>query len=152
MNKNNDNNLEQFVQDISIFMPGNYEEPQEMTAVISKRFKKNNEVIPFIFKAISTDRIDELEKDCTTFKNKKGVGRVKDFDAARFSARIAVETTVYPNFKSKEFTSAYKSPDPIDIAKTVLSVGGEYTNWINKAMEVNGFDEDLDELQELAKN
>ncbi|MCY9219037.1 phage tail assembly chaperone, partial [Bacillus haynesii] len=52
-------------------------------------------VIPFVFKAITTERIDELEKENTTYKNVKGRGRVKDLDTQRFYARIAVESTVY---------------------------------------------------------
>ncbi|MCY8247936.1 phage tail assembly chaperone, partial [Bacillus inaquosorum] len=81
-----------------------------------------------------------------------GRGRVKDLDSQRFYARIAVETTVYPNFKAKELREAYKTEDPVEVAKRVLSVGGEYANWLNKAIEINGFDDDLEDLEEAAKN
>ncbi|MEC0714393.1 phage portal protein, partial [Bacillus haynesii] len=120
------------VYDLSFFMPGQTEEAEEVKVPISKRFKdKEGNVIPFVFKAITTERIDELEKENTTYKNVKGRGRVKDLDTQRFYARIAVESTVYPDFRSKELREAYKTPDPVEVAKRVLSVGGEYANWLN---------------------
>ncbi|MEW4025604.1 phage tail assembly chaperone [Bacillus siamensis] len=139
--------------DLSFFMPGQTIEAEEVKVPISKRFKdKAGNVVPFVFKAITTERIDELEKENTTYKNVKGRGRVKELDSQRFYARIAVETTVYPNFKSKELREAYKTEDPVEVAKRILSVGGEYANWLNKAIEINGFEDDLEDLEEEAKN
>ncbi|MFS3940166.1 phage tail assembly chaperone [Bacillus subtilis] len=141
------------VYDLSFFMPGQTIEAEEVKVPISKRFvDKEGNVVPFIFKAITTERIDELEKENTTYKNVKGRGRVKELDSQRFYARIAVETTVYPNFKVQELREAYKTEDPVEVAKRVLSVGGEYANWLNKAIEINGFDDDLEDLEEAAKN
>ena len=141
------------VYDLSFFMPGQTEEAEEVKVPISKRFKdKEGNVIPFVFKAITTERIDELEKENTTYKNVKGRGRVKDLDTQRFYARIAVESTVYPDFRSKELREAYKTPDPVEVAKRVLSVGGEYANWLNKAIEINGFEDDPEDLEATVKN
>ncbi|WP_410979132.1 phage tail assembly chaperone [Cobetia sp. SIMBA_158] len=38
------------------------------------------------------------------------------------------------------------------MAKRVLSVGGEYANWLNKAIEVNGFEDEIEDLETEAKN
>ncbi|MFP7375769.1 phage integrase SAM-like domain-containing protein [Bacillus paralicheniformis] len=66
-------------------MPGQTEEAEEVKVPISKRFKdKKGNVIPFVFKAITTERIDELEEENTTYKNVKGRGRVRDLDTQRF--------------------------------------------------------------------
>ncbi|MGQ5176749.1 phage tail assembly chaperone [Bacillus halotolerans] len=48
---------------------------------------------------------------------------------------LTVKTTVCPNFISKELREAYKTEDPMEVAKRVLSVSGEYDNWLNKATE-----------------
>lgn len=139
--------------DLSFFMPGKAEEVKEIEAPISKRFKDNNDkVIPFKFKPISTDRVDEIEKTSmkSVIKNNKVVG--KELDNSRFMARIAVETTTYPDFKAAEMRKAYKEEDPVDIAKKVLNIAGEYANWIAKAAEINGFEDDLEDLEEAAKN
>jgi len=141
------------VYDLSFFMPGQTAETEEIKSIISKRFvDKEGKVIPFVFKAITTERIDELEKENTTYKNVKGRGRVKDLDSQRFYARIAVESTIYPDFKSKELREAYGTQDPVEVAKRVLSVGGEYANWLNKAIEVNGFEDEIEDLETEAKN
>lgn len=141
------------VMDLSFFMPGKAEEVEEIKAPISKRFKdKDGKTIPFIFKPITTERVDEIEK--TSFKNVVKNNRVvgKELDNSRFMARIAVESTVYPNFKAAEFRKAYKTEDPVEIARRVLHVAGEYANWIAKAAEVNGFEDDIEDLEEIAKN
>lgn len=141
------------VHDLSFFLPNVVEEAEEVTAPISKRITdKEGNIVPFVFKAIPTERIDALEKECTTFKNVKGQGRVKDVDMQRYYARIAIETTVYPNFRSKELREAYKTEDAVEVAKKILSVGGEFNNFIAKAMEVNGFDDTIEDLEEAAKN
>ncbi|TYS31758.1 phage tail assembly chaperone [Bacillus pumilus] len=141
------------VYDLSFFMPGQTTEAEEVKSIISKRFvDKEGKVIPFVFKAITTERIDELEKENTTYKNVKGRGRVKDLDSQRFYARIAVESTIYPDFKSKELREAYSTQDPVEVAKRVLSVGGEYANWLNKAIEVNGFEDEIEDLEDAVKN
>lgn len=63
------------VYDLSFFMPGQTIEAEEVEVPISKRFvDKEGNVVPFIFKAITTERIDELEKENTTYKNVK-IGR-----------------------------------------------------------------------------
>jgi hypothetical protein len=139
--------------DLSFFMPGKAEVVEEVKAPISKRFKdKDGNIIPFIFKPISTERVDEIEK--MSMRNVVRKNRVvgKEVDQARFMARIAVETTVYPNFKAEKLRKAYKTEDPVEVAKKVLHVAGEYAEWIAKASEVNGFDDSIDDLEEVAKN
>lgn len=139
--------------DLSFFMPGKAEEVEEIESFISRRFKdgKGN-IIPFKFKPITTDRVDELEKTSMRkkIKNNKVVG--EELDSARFMARIAVESTIYPDLKAEEMRKAYKTQDPVEVAKQVLHVAGEYSNWISKAAEINGFDDDAEDLEEQAKN
>lgn len=139
--------------DLSFFLPGKAEVVEEVKVPISARFKdKEGKLIPFVFKPISTERVDEIEK--MSMKNIVRKNRVvgKEVDQARFMARIAVETTVYPDFKSAELRKAYKTEDPVEVAKKVLHVAGEYAEWISKSAEVNGFDDSIDDLEEIAKN
>lgn len=159
MTKENNENIEKEAEeveetmDLSFFMPESVEAVHEVTAPISQRFKnKEGKIIPFKFKPITTDRMDELEKLHTKpviKKNRKVGERV---DQARFMAHVAVESTIYPDFKDTKLRRAYRTEDPIEIAKRILKVPGEYTNWINQASEVNGFDDTVDDLEEIAKN
>jgi hypothetical protein len=139
--------------DLSFFMPGNAEEAEETTAPISKRFKdKDGNVVPFKFKPISTEEVDEIEKMSmkNVVRNNKVVG--KEVDQARFMARIAVESTVYPNFKDEKFRKSYKTQDPVEIAKKVLHIAGEYSAWVNKGADINGFSDTIEDLEAEAKN
>ncbi|MCM2674096.1 phage tail assembly chaperone [Alkalicoccobacillus plakortidis] len=142
---------EEQIQDLSIFLPGKVEEAEEVKVLISKRFTKDGKIVPFIFKPISTDRVDELEKDNTTYKNVRGTGRVRNFDNQRFMQRIAVESTVFPDFTSEKLRKAYKTEDPVEVARKILSVAGEFSKWLEETQRVNGFLEE-DDLEELAKN
>ncbi|MGA3882152.1 phage tail assembly chaperone, partial [Bacillus pumilus] len=53
---------------------------------------------------------------------------------------------------SKELREAYSTQDPVEVAKSVLSVGGEYANWLNKAIEIKGFEDEIEDLEDAAKN
>ncbi|WP_313429683.1 phage tail assembly chaperone [Siminovitchia terrae] len=141
------------VLDLSFFMPGKAEDVEKVKAPISKRFKDNNgNVIPFVFKAISTEQVDEIEKMSMKSIVRKNRVVGKEVDQARFIARVAVETTVYPDFKDESMRKAYKTEDPVEVAKRVLHVAGEYGEWLAKATEVNGFDDSLEDLELEAKN
>lgn len=147
--------LSEVVNDLSFFLPGQAEEIKEVKRPVSKRFKnKKGEIVPFRFLPVTTTRIDELEKLHTVpiysgSRKKKTGERV---DQARFIAHMAVESTVYPDMKSAELRKAYGEQDPIEVAKRVLYLGGEYSEWLSIASEINGFDDSLEELEETAKN
>ncbi|MGE6260868.1 phage tail assembly chaperone [Heyndrickxia sporothermodurans] len=144
---------QELVRDMSFFMDGNADEAQEEEVIVSKRYKdRKGKVIPFIMKAITTERLDELEKECMKTQYHKGRKIGETLDTSRFYARIAVESTVYPDFKAEELRKSYKTEDAVEVAKRVLSVGGEYSTWIEASMRINGFDDSLEDLEEEAKN
>lgn len=83
--------------DMSFFMADKIEEVTEEEVYVSKRIKDiDGKIIPFIMKAIPTDRIEELEKDCVdpVFEKGKKVG--EKFNRPLWLARIGIESTVYP--------------------------------------------------------
>jgi hypothetical protein len=132
-------------RNLAFFMNGKAEQPKEKEVYVSKRYKdEEDKIIPFVMKAITTERLDQLADECTD--DEKGL------DRPRYLARIAVESTVYPDFKNSELLKSYGVVDPVDAAKKVLSVGGEYNEWIKQAQVVNGYFEDFEKLVEEAKN
>ena len=145
--------VEEQVRDLSFFMAENAAEAPEEEVIVTKRYKdKKGKVIPFIMKAIPTERIEELEKECTIPQFHKGRKISETVDTARFYARIAIETTIYPDLKSDQLRKSYKTEDPVEVAKRLLSIGGEYSGWIEASNRVNGFDDELEDLEEEAKN
>lgn len=160
--ENKNNNIDEIsreedavVDDLSFFMPGKAEEVEEIERIVSRRFKDNEgNVVPFRFKPIQTTRIDELEKQHTipVYSGSRRRKTGEKLDNARFMAHIAVETTIYPNFKSEKLRNAYGEQDPIEVAKKMLHVGGEYAEWLHITNEINGFEDSPEDLEEAAKN
>ena len=145
------------VYSMKYFMKGNakaIEEIKPTSVIVSKRFvDEDGNIIPFRIKPISSKRIEQIQEDCTTPIKRKGrlTGEEK-IDYNRFGARIGIESTVYPNFRDADLLQDYGLVDPVDLAKEILSVGGEYAEWISQVQRINGFDEDFEELVKSAKN
>ncbi|MDN8592022.1 phage portal protein [Paenibacillus sp. 11B] len=140
-------------KNMAFFMKGKAKEVPEEEVIITQRYKDDEgKPIPFIMKALSTQRMDELEADCTKPEFKKGKRVGEKLDNKRFSLRIAVESTVYPDFRNAELLASYGLTDPVDLAKSILSVGGEYAEWMQAANRINGFDDSEDDLIDDVKN
>jgi len=141
------------VNDLSFFMPDKNKESAPQEFVLSKRFKDNDgRVIPFKMKAITVEELERIEKDCTDYKKVRGQGRVKELDQKRFYEKVALHSTVYPDFTDKKLLKAYEEHDAVNVAKAILNVPGEYTAWIDKALSVNELDEDYSEIEDEVKN
>ncbi|MFX3631851.1 MAG: phage portal protein [Candidatus Pristimantibacillus sp.] len=140
-------------KDMSFFMKGKAAQLPEEDVVVSKRFKDNEgNPIPFKLKALPTARIEEIQEDCTKSIIKKGRVVEKKLDQQRFVARMGIESTVYPEFRDADLLASYGVNDPVILVKQILSLAGEYAEWIAAVQRVNGFEEDFDDLVEEAKN
>ncbi|WP_139491789.1 phage tail assembly chaperone [Brevibacillus dissolubilis] len=138
---------------MDVFMKGKAKQVVTEEVVVSKRYTdEDGNPIPFVLKAIDTRRIEELQDECTIAQMKKGKKVGETVDWKRFASRLAVETTVYPNFKDPELLKSYNVVDPSELIKEILSVGGEYAELVQAVQRVNGFDQDFEELVEDAKN
>lgn len=137
---------------IEAFLKGKAKSLPIVEETISDRYtdQKGNP-IPFKFKAINSTRIEEIKKDCTHViyvKNQK----IERFDSERYVAIIAVETTIFPDFKNDQLLKSYDCIDSCDLAHEILDLPGEYTTWVEKAFKVNGFDDKFEDLVGKAKN
>lgn len=140
-------------KDMSFFMAGKAEKLPETEEIITKRYKdEKGNPIPFKFRAIPVDKVEEYRDLYTREIRKHGQVIDEKFDSDKFKARLGVESTVYPDFKDKALRDSYHEQDPIKVAKAILSVPGEYARWLEVVQNVNGFDEDFDEDVEDAKN
>lgn len=138
---------------MDIFMKGKAKDLESEFVIVSKRFlDSESRPVPFELRAITTERIEELQDECTQPVFKKGRKIDERLDYKRFGAKMGIETTVYPNFRDKDLLDSYGIVDPVELVKEVLSVGGEYAEWIEAVQRVNGFDENFQDLVEEAKN
>lgn len=118
--------------------------------VISDRFKdKNGKRLKFKIKAMSYDQYEEARRLATIMPRRKK-DRM-DFDGKKFNDKIIVDNTLDPNFKDAESLKAKGCTTPEQyLHKTLLP--GEINELANKISELSGFDKEIDEDIEEAKN
>lgn len=115
---------------------------------VSERFKDNEgNLLKFKIKAVPSDEFATLQKQCTVTKKK---GKV-EFDSKKFNEQIAINYKIDPNFRDAEAIKKLGVITPEQfLNKTLLA--GELTTLVEAISKLSGFDQDIDELREEAKN
>lgn len=137
------------LNDFEVFLQGSGVD-DEIEYIASKRFKgENGNVVPWKLKAISAEKNNAIRKECTINKSRKNGG--PQFDETKYMSRLCAESVVYPNLRQASFQDAIgvKTPEAL---LTKLLIGGEYDRLQAKVLEINGYEFDMDELVEQAKN
>lgn len=133
----------------------------EKEVIISDRFvqmdEKGNPIldengktipVPFKIRALSQEENEALVKKSTCVETKNGQ-RVEHLDTTGYSRRIVVESTVFPDFSSKELCDAFGVVSPLLVPTKMLTMG-EYNRL---AAEINALsDIDNEREEEKAKN
>lgn len=115
--------------------------------VISDRFKVDGEILKFKIKAVTPDEFSDLQKQCTKI-GKKGK---MNFDSKMFNEQLIVNYTVEPNFKDAEVIKKAGCITPEQLLNKTL-LAGEVATLVEQISTLSGFDKDLEELREEAKN
>ncbi|KGI40306.1 phage tail assembly chaperone [Clostridium tetani] len=125
----------------------------EDAEVIEKTLKIGGKNKVMKFKPISATLGDELRKKCKKVKILKGQ-RIIETDQDKFIANQIIETTVHPDLKNAELQKAWGvmgAEELLESMKSKMS-DGEYADWSNEVVEINGYDKGMQELIEEAKN
>lgn len=115
--------------------------------VIGSRFKSEDGLLKFEIKPISSSEFSELQKRCTKI-GKKGK---TDFDSKKFNETLVINNTIEPNFRDAKFISDAKCVSPEEVLNKVL-LAGEVIELSSQIQKISGFDQELDELRDEAKN
>lgn len=121
--------------------------------VASKRFiDEKGEPIPWEIKVITSKENEALRKASTKRvpTGKRGQ-QAPDFDQSAYIVKLCVASTVFPDLNDKDLQDSYGVMGAEDLIRTMLT-SGEYDNYALKVAEVNGFDVDMDEMVDEAKN
>lgn len=139
------------MSDFSIFLEGSKVD-EVVEFVASKRFVKDGEPVKWKIKAIDAELDEAIRKECTkkVQVGKRGQYR-EDVDTDKYTAKMCVASTVYPDLREADFQDAFGVYSGEELLKTLLKPG-EYTEYKAKVMEVNGYDLTMDEMVEEAKN
>lgn len=134
-------------------LKGKLETAKEMEVVVSPRFAdETGKPLPFKVKAITEAENKEIRKGCQKVSfNKKTRQKDTETDTDLYMARLVIACTVEPNFKDAQLQNTYGVVGAETLLNTILNPG-EYAELLQAIQTINGFDDDMNELVEEAKN
>ncbi|GKX29193.1 phage portal protein [Vallitalea longa] len=140
------------MSNLQAFFAQNVDQTITIKQVISTRFKdEEGNPIPFEFQAISREREKEIRKSCTKKERDRKRGMKTIIDEDSFIDKFVAACTVFPNLKDSDLQKSYGVMGEVDLLKAML-LPGEFTEALLVAQEVNGYDKDMNDLVEEAKN
>lgn len=138
------------MSNLSAFLhPVQAEEAREV--IISKRFLgEDGRPVPFKIRPLTQEENNRLTK-LSMAPVKGGRRGERELNAIEYGSRVIVAATVEPDFRSEELCRAYGTMDPLELPGKML-LAGEYRQLTDAIMELSGFSESPEELEEEAKN
>ena len=116
--------------------------------VVSARFRdKDGKPLKFKIKAMTSREFDDIRRRCTEVKK----GRKLEFDAQKFNLEVIIHHTIEPDFKNAESIKKLGCTTPEEYLNKVL-LAGEMAELANQIQKLSGFDVDMNDLVEEAKN
>jgi hypothetical protein len=139
---------------LSDFFADSAIKPQNEKYAASKRYV-NADGVPLEWElcAITTKEDEEIRRACTKkvpVPGKRGV-TVPETDFNMYNGKLAARCTVFPNLDDIQLQNSYGVLGAEELLKVLLTPG-EYTDYLLKVQEINGFSVAFDELVEEAKN
>lgn len=115
---------------------------------ISDRFKdREGNLLQFTIKAMTSNAFEEARKK--SMKIKKGGKMEMDFQ--KFNNTIVIEHTIVPDFKDAESIRQIGCANPEDYLSKVL-LAGEVAELSDQIQKLSGFNKNMEDLVEEAKN
>ena len=128
----------------------NIDEIKEEVA-ISPRFKdKDGNLLKFKIRPMSGDEFGMFQKACTKI-NMNGKKRETSFDSGKYNVMCIVNCCLDPDFRNAEFLKKVGAVTPEQAVSKVL-LAGEIVELGNQISSLSGFDIDINEEIEKAKN
>lgn len=118
---------------------------------ISERFRgPDGKVLKFKIRVLTHQEFESYRRQSLTISTQRK-GRRVDLDSARFNSLVVINHTVDPNFKDASSIQQLGCTSPEEYLNRVL-LPGEIVDLANAILKLSGFDEDMEELVEEAKN
>ena len=116
----------------------------------SGKIKQRSGSVPFKIRPLTQEENNRLTK-LSMAPIKGGRRGERELNAIEYGSRVIVAATVEPDFRSEELCRAYGTMDPLELPGKML-LAGEYRQLTDAIMELSGFSESPEELEEEAKN
>lgn len=124
---------------------------KEVEVVVSPRFRdKEGNLLKFKIRPMSGEEFGKYQKQCTII-NFAGKKKETTFDSSKFNLLCIVNHCVDPNFREADFIKTLGVQTPEAAVSKVL-LAGEIVELGNQISSISGFDTDINEEIEKAKN
>lgn len=140
MKKTDEQLLNMKEKDILSKLMGTYEVPT--VTVILDRLE-----IPLKLKGLSSKEISTIRKECTYSRKVKGNIEEK-LEGSEFDAGLIVAATTNFDWKAPELLDYHKASDGKQLIRKML-LAGEISLITSKIMEVSGYNDELEEIEDV---
>ena len=142
------------MSDLSAFFIDVAEQPEEVEFVVSKRFKdKNGDPVKWLLIPVSSAVDDDIQRRSMTVSRIPGKhGQTKrELDMNKYAANLACAVVKFPCLDDASLQDSYKVKSAQELI-TAMLLPGEFAELSAKCMEICGFDTDINDEIETAKN
>lgn len=115
---------------------------------------ENGNPLLWEIKPLTTEDSERIRQECMKeipIPGKRGQYRSK-IDANMYNDKILVTAIVFPDLYNAELQDSYGVKTPEALLKQMIDNPSEYYDLLNYVTEQSGFDKDIDEEVEEAKN
>ena len=142
------------MSDLKAFLAQNAIPMENVKYAASRRFVDDKgKPVEWELRALTSEEDEAIRRTCThrvPIKGRKGA-TMPELNTVEYMCQMAVASTVFPNLNDKDLQDSYGVMDAEALIKKMLKPG-EYTDYLGKVQEVNGFDISLEDQVEEAKN
>ncbi|RTE09303.1 phage tail assembly chaperone [Paenibacillus whitsoniae] len=140
------------MSEMSVFLAGNVAVETTEEFVVSERFKDSEgRPVAWVLRSITEEDNDAIRKSATKRSKSKGGQQVAEVDQTDYLSKLAVACVKFPNLKDADLQKSYSVLGAETLIRKML-LAGEYANLLLKVQEINGFDKDMNDLVDEAKN
>lgn len=138
--------------DLKNFLKQNALQQEDHLFVVSKRFLDDQgKPIEWRLRAISSQQDEILRKESTKKVQIKRNQYQNEIDTNKYIGLLAAACTIYPNLSDAALQDSYGVMGADELLKAML-LPGEYADYLLKVQEICGFDQNINDLVDKAKN
>jgi len=120
--------------------------------IVSERFRdESGKPIAWKLQSISEDENEALRKAVTKRVKGRGGQYTMEIDNTEYLTKLITASVAFPDLKDVELQNSYNVRGAESLIRKML-LSGEYANLLLKVQEINGYDKDVNDLIEEAKN
>lgn len=123
-------------------------------AATSSLVDENGEPLKWEIKPLTTEEVERIRLECTKevpVPGKRGQFRTK-VDSNMYNDKLMVAAIVFPDLYNKELQDSYGVMSPEALLKKMIDNPSEYFDLLGYVSEQSGFDKEIEDEIEEAKN